>query len=284
MNGGQDMIGRLSKALLRALAMALLVAAPALILPSTSADTAQVVVLLALVAAVFTLFEYHATCPSFVEFRDAPPYNRIRFAALFLTVVALSLILRGESAPTTITRLFAFLGERVSGVLDFPYSPVRLMVLMLPDSAGPGVVDRVRIAAGLSYLVSILSLAVFAVLMWLSGWPTRRAGFNVWVNLPTFDPTAGGDVVQRLGRDAQVNLVLGFLLPFIIPATVKTVGEVVDPISLADPHTLIWTMTAWAFLPASLLMRGFALSRVAQLIVAQRKRAHGPGAERLRHA
>jgi len=33
-------------------------------------------------------------------------------------------------------------------------------------------------------------------------------------------------------------------------------------------------MTAWAILPASLLMRGIALLRVASLIAAKRRRVH----------
>jgi hypothetical protein len=100
--------------------------------------------------------------------------------------------------------------------------------------------------------------------------------------MPTFDPTAGGDVVQRLSRDSQINLILGFLLPFLIPAAVKLASDVFDPISLSDPHTLIWTVTAWAFLPASLVMRGLALARVAQMIDAQRKSTApaGPGLQR----
>jgi len=215
-------------------------------------------VLLAVVAGILTFLEYRAIYPSLVEFRDAPPFNRIRFTALLVTVAALAIIQRGESDPSTLTRLVTVLGAGVAQLIDFPYSPVRLMVLMLPEGVDRALVDHVRVAAGLAYLISIMALAVFAVIMVLTGWPARRAGFNIWVNLPIFDPTAGGDVVRRLDRDAQINLILGFLLPFLIPATVKLVADIIDPISLADPHTLIWTMTAWAFLPASLLMRGIS--------------------------
>jgi hypothetical protein len=127
----------------------------------------------------------------------------------------------------------------------------------------------------MSYLMSLLMLATFWLTVRLGGWPAREGGFNIWVNMPTFDPMAGGDIVERLQRDAQFNLVLGFLLPFIIPAVVKLASDTFDPVSLTDPHTLIWTMSAWAFLPASLLMRGIALLRVARMIAAQRARALG---------
>lgn len=49
----------------------------------------------------------------------------------------------------------------------------------------------------------------------------QNGSFNVWTNLPTFDPTGGGDVVGRLNRDANLYVALGFLLPFLIPAFMK---------------------------------------------------------------
>jgi hypothetical protein len=272
--GEQAMMTRLSGAILRAILVVLLIATPSILLAGTSSDTTQIVALLAVIAAVFTLVEYYSGSPSLVEFRDAPPFNRVRFVALFTTVFILTIILRGETDPTTMTRFFQAIGADIGAAIDFPYSPVRLVVLMMPDTASEALISQVRTAAGISYLVSILSLAVFVLTLRLRGWPVRHKGFNVWVNLPTFDPTAGGDVVERLNRDAQFNLILGFLLPFIIPAFVKLASDLFDPITLANPHTLIWTMTAWAFLPASLLMRGTALTRVAQMIRMQRERAY----------
>jgi hypothetical protein len=47
-----------------------------------------------------------------------------------------------------------------------------------------------------------------------------------------------------------------------------------QPLQLTSPQTLIWTMTAWSFLPASLFMRGIAMGRVADMI-ADRRRAEG---------
>ena len=90
--------------------------------------------------------------------------------------------------------------------------------------------------------------------------------------MPTFDPMAGGDVVARLKRDGHVNLVLGFLLPFFIPVVVKLVAADSELVSLTEPQVLIWTMTAWAYLPAILLMRGMALLRIARMVEAQRAR------------
>lgn len=252
--------------------MVLLVATPSMILPNTTTDTAQIVAFIAIVAGVLTFFEYSSSYPSLVEFRDAPPFNRVRFIALFSTVFFLSLISKGMDDPTVTTDFVSAVGAVIAHSIDFPYSPVRLMVLMMPNSTSVDTLNAVRLAAGISYLTSLISLAVFMISLRLFGWPTKNGTFNVWVNLPTFDPTAGGDVVARLQRDGRINIILGFLLPFIIPAFVKLAADLFTPISMTNPQTLIWTMTAWAFLPASLFMRGIAMGRVAQMIEVKRKR------------
>lgn len=272
--GNGAVFSRLTGAALRAVMVILMIATPSIGLTGTSADTAQIVALVSLVAGIFVFVEYKAISPSLIEFRDAPPFNRVRFLGLFATVFALTLIAKGATDPTHITVLFKSIGGNLAEAMDFPYSPVRLVVLMLPAEATPSLIEQVRTAAGLSYLTSLLSLAVFIIALRLNHWPNQRGGFNVWVNLPTFDPTAGGDTVERMERDGQLNLILGFLLPFLIPATVKLASDVFNPISLQDTHTLIWTMTAWAFIPASLIMRGIAMLRVAQMIAAQRERAY----------
>lgn len=272
--GNVAVISRLSGAVFRAVLVILMIAAPSLMLTGTTMDTAQIVVLVCIVSGVFTFVEYNSASPSLIEFREAPPFNRVRFFGLASTVLALTVIAKGATEPTSLTVLFSSVGGSLAEAMDFPYSPVRLVVLMLPQEAGSGLVDSVRTAAGLSYLVSLLSLAFFILALRLNNWPNQRGGFNVWTNLPTFDPTAGGDVVDRLERDGQLNLILGFLLPFLIPALVKLASEMFNPIQLQDAHTLIWTMTAWAFIPASLIMRGIAMLRVAQMIAIQREHAY----------
>ena len=251
---------------------------PSVMLPLGNADGAQFVAFIALIAAIFTIVEYSASSPSLVEFRSAPPFNRLRFGALLLTVATLAIIFRENTQASTITMFFQAIGERIGASIDFPYSPIRLLLLALPEGVAPETLDRIRTAAGLSYLISLSSLAIFVVLLRLRGWPRNTGAFNVWVNLPTFDPTAGGDVVDRLNRDSQINLILGFLLPFMVPAIVKMSWSLIGPFSLDNPQTLIWAVTAWAFLPASLLMRGVALNRVAQMIYVQRKRAYAKAA------
>jgi hypothetical protein len=264
-------VSQITGAFVRALLVLVLIATPSLMLPSVPSDTTQIVALVALFAAALTFFEYASTYPGLVEFRDAPPFNRVRFLSLFITVLLLSTIVRGQTLPTTLTDFIEALGNKLGGVIDVPYSPVRLVVLMLPEDMSLRHLILVRTAAGLSYLISLTTLIVFVITMRVIGWPNRMGSFNVWINLPTFDPTTGGDVVERLERDARFNIALGFLLPFLIPAAVKVASIAFQPVTLESPQTLIWTMTAWAFLPASLLMRGIAMGRIAGMIAEKRR-------------
>lgn len=64
--------------------------------------------------------------------------------------------------------------------------------------------------------------------------------FNVRVNLPAFDPTADGDGMDRLDRDARVNIALGVLLPFLILAVVQAGSNGFEPLSFTLPQTVIW--------------------------------------------
>ncbi|MCE6952633.1 hypothetical protein LAZ40_12790 [Cereibacter sphaeroides] len=275
--GGKAVISRLAGAIVRAVLVVVLLATPSILLPGVGSDGKQMVALVALFGGILTLVEYNATYPGLIEFRDAPPFNRIRFLLLFAMVLALTLIARGETQPTSLTMLVSEIGALVGSSMDFPYSPVRLATLMLSDRAGPEIVEAVRNAAATTYLIALATIALFVVVIRLNRWPSRNAAFNVWVNLPTFEATAGGDVVQRLLRDARLNVALGFLLPFLIPTVVKIGSSGLEPLTLASPQTLVWTMAAWAFLPASLFMRGVGMARIAEMIREKRRMGESIG-------
>jgi hypothetical protein len=272
--GKLAVVRRVLGALLRAFLVVLLVIVPSMLLPSVTADTAQVIALVAFFAAALTFFEYVSVYPGLVEFRDAPPFNRVRFAALFVTVLFLALIVRGTYSPTIVTEFIRAIGALIGYVLDFPYSPVRLMVLALPANSSAQEVELMREAAGLSYLISLLSLAIFLIVLGVRHWPSKSGSFNVWINLPTFDPTAGGDVVKRLNRDARINVVIGFLLPFLIPVVLKAAASTFGALSVESDQSLIWAVAAWAFLPSSLFMRGIAMGRIASMIAEKRRQAY----------
>ncbi len=256
---------------MRAFLVMVLVATPSVLLPDVGTDTKQIVAFVDLFAGLLTLVEYNTTYPGLIEFRDAPPFNRVRFLMLFATVFLLGIMERGSTDQSTLTDLISAIGGLIGTAMDFPYSPVRLATLMMTDQALPEQVAKVRTGAGMAYFISLISLSVFVVLLKAGSWPKRDEAFNVWVNLPTFDPSAGGDVVDRLDRDARINIALGFLLPFVIPAVVKAASAGFEPLTLTSPQTLIWTMAAWAFLPASLFMRGIAMGRIADMIREKRR-------------
>ena len=264
--GAKAVVSRMAGAAVRAFLVMVLVATPSVILPGIGTDTKQMVALVALFAGGLTFAEYNATFPSLVEFRDAPPFNRVRYLMLFAIVFTLSVATSANGSDAAFPRLFEALAMLVGHAMDFPYSPVRLATMMMTDGASESQVIAVRTAAGTAYILSLVSLAFFVLIFKLRGWPGRSQAFNVWVTLPTFEPTAGGDVVDRLERDARANLALGVLLPFLIPAVVSLASIGFEPLTLTSPQTLIWTMTAWAFLPASLLMRGIAMGRIASMI------------------
>jgi hypothetical protein len=266
------MTSRVIGALLRACLAVMLIITPSLMIPGVQDETIQIVILAAVFGFALTTFEYASTYPGLVEFREAPPFNRIRFLSLFATVFLLSAVARGTTDPSTFTEFVGAVGTLIGKAIDFPYSPVRLIVLMLPEGATAQEIITLRMAAGMSYLISLVSLAIFVIALRITGWPKRKGGFNVWVNLPMFDPTAGGDVVERLERDARFNVALGFLLPFLTPALIKGASGLFGSISITNDQTMIWTISAWAFLPASLFMRGIAMQRVATLICEQRAR------------
>lgn len=90
------MIVRLTGAFLRALLIALAIATPALLLPNIGVDAAQVTVLVALVAGAFTFVEYYSQYPSILEFRFAPPVNRLRYFTMFSMVLLLTVYFWGR--------------------------------------------------------------------------------------------------------------------------------------------------------------------------------------------
>lgn len=270
--GTLAVVSRLIGALARAVLVMLLVTTPSLLLPGTSIDSRQVASLIALFLGVFVFIEYAATYPSLVEFRHAPPFNRIRFISLFVSVFLLSVVVRGQTDPSYLTQFVSALGSIVGASMDFAYSPVRLVSLAFVSAPGDLSYEFVRTAAGISYLVSLASLVVFTFMLRGENWPSREISFNFWINLPTFDPTSGGDVVKRLERDGRVNIILGLVLPFLVPAVVDAAVGGFAIVPSDNPQLVIWIISAWSFLPASLFMRGIAMGRIADMIRAKREK------------
>lgn len=250
-----------------------IIALPAAVLIEVSADTKQMVTFAAILLGIITFAEYHAAYPSLIEFRDAAPFNRLRFAMLATALAALSLAHPATILPMDIQIHLVTWAAHVGTAMDFPFSPAHL-VTQLANGRDAAVQDILRNAAGLAYVISLSWLALFALVVRIGGWPNAKRPLNVWVNLPMFDPTAGQDVVLRLSRDGRLNIILGFALPFIMPVVMKFVLGQQGYVEQATLHSLIWMVALWAFIPANLILRGLALLRIAELIV-QTRAAHG---------
>lgn len=259
------MLLRLVAALLRACIVALVVSMPSLMLVGTTREGAELVVVMALALGLFTAIEYSACYPVMIEFRDAPPFNRVRLFALAMMLFCLSLVAGGDHGSSLVLVLNA-LGILFGHALDFPASPLAALIAQLPAEAAPVSAVKLKIMAGLAIFIALLALCVFAIMLRTEKWPQRGQAFNVWVNLPTFDPTAGGDVIARLNRDAHVNLLFAIAMAVLFP----TVGLIVSghlkmPI-VTSTHVLVWGIALWMFLPLSLMMRALAMMRIATMI------------------
>ncbi len=265
------MLSQLLGAVLRAAIVILVLATPSLLISGTSPEGAQVVMLVALIMGVFITFEYAATYPALVEFRDAPPFNRVRALTLLLMLFGLSLVARGDT-DSAMTLVLNAVGLLVGRALDFPFSPIRLLLDHLPEGVSQVQMLQLQIMAGLAVFITLFSLCLFAMLIRLHQWPQRDSAFNVWINLPTFDPTTGGDVVKRLIRDGRVNIILGFALPFLIPVVGVLAVNHAGVTVLGSPHAMVWGVGLWMFLPLSMFMRGLAMARIADMISARRAR------------
>ncbi|SUZ30977.1 hypothetical protein ROE7235_00708 [Roseibaca ekhonensis] len=268
--GSRASMSHVAQTFLRGILVAVFVLLPAMLLPGISQDVAQAATLIALISAAVVMAEYAAAYPGLIEFRDAKPYNRLRFGMIVVVVLALTLLQRsiatGESDALTATAIW------LAGAFDFSFSPMRLLVLSLPQGLPVQHLLNVMASATLAFIMCLMGVLVFIATMFAGYWPAKGSSFNVWINLPNFDPTKGVDVVQRLERDSQVNVLLGIILPFSLPVLLRLSSLLVQPITFEASLTLVWGVALWAFIPISLIMRGIAMYRVAQLIRAQRRR------------
>ncbi len=264
------MIGQFAGAVIRGMVAAAVILLPVLVLaPVSGGEPPYTALLVALIIALLVTTEYNSSQPIITEFRDAPPYNLIRFVVLVLVFGSASLMFRhaliGGSSETV--ALYE-LGLLVGLAMDFPGSPVRLMTTVLSQGADPAFVPVITAAVGIAYLAGLVGLALFSILIHAGLWPGRRKPFNKWVNLPNHDWTAPGDRRHTLIQDARVNIIFGFTLPFLTPLLLSVaLHEEIMRRLIDRPAALVWIIAMWSFLPFSLFMRGLALAAIADLFV-----------------
>lgn len=257
----------------RACVVVLVVSTPALMIPGTSSGGDEAVTLLALGLGIFAAVEYAAPAPSLLEFRDAPPFNRFRLFALFVTLFLLSLVASARFGEgSSLALLVSAFGLVGAAVLDVPFGPLRVTLAQLPPGLDPVVATKIEAMTGLAFLVLLTATIVFALLTRLGHWPGRARAFNLWINLPTFDPNGGGDVVSRLRRTAFANMILALAAPFVLPLLAAFVAPHLGPERLGAPQAMVWGIALWMFIPLSLFMRGIAMVRIAAMICQHRER------------
>ncbi|MXU64600.1 hypothetical protein [Oceanomicrobium pacificus] len=260
------MFKRLPGAFARAVLVVIVLSMPAFLLPDISRAAQEISLIIGGIVAAFTLFEYASTHPGLVDFRFAPPYNRIRFFTFSLQVLLLVFLARATMELDPFSPDIIAFADWCASLLNFPLSPVNIAVAMVGDDGDADFRLLIERAAALSYAVAFSSMIFFALVLWLFKWPVGRDNFNLWVNLPTFEPASGHDVERRLNRDGMINILVGIGLPYVIPAFVSRASGWFDPSVLDNSQPLIWGCTIWSFLPASLVIRGAALLKVGYLV------------------
>lgn len=264
-------LGRFIGALFRAVLVLAIVAAPAFLLPNVSTAAQEISLIVGAIAGAFTLFEYASSHPGLIDFRFAPPYNRMRYATFVVMVVSLIFLCRASAGNDPIGLRIIDLADQASVFVDVPLSPVRIAVALIGEGGSDEFQLLLLRASSVSFVIAFAAFLFFAIMLWVFRWPVNRDNFNLWINLPTFEPSSGRDVERRLYRDGVANILIGIGLPFMIPVIASRSGGWFDPSVLQNYQPLIWGCAIWAFLPASLIIRGSALIKLGWLV----KRARG---------
>ncbi len=256
------MVRRFFGALFRGVCAGLVLMVPSLVLVHVPSDATYFVLISAMLLAFIVFSEYNNTYPSILEFRDAPPFNRIRFLHGILSVCGVALIFQdmifGDGSGA-VTRVSVYLGQ----VLDFTGSPVDMLMMSVPYDLSESVLQSMRAAGALTITLCVVSILAFFAYIKTTNWPISRGQFNIWVNLPLMDPSRGDNLAKRMKRRAQVNIGLGGSFLFAGLVFFKGVGAILGPALYADLVVLMWIIILWGAIPTTMVMRGIAMARLA---------------------
>ena len=122
-----------------------------------------------------------------------------------------------------------------------------------------------------SFVVGVGLTLAFALILWIFGWPRNREEFNLWANLPLFQPCEEGSIPNRLRRDAWFNIILGIVLIYALPL-IPTYGFDWLTVDIFENNqVMVWAATLWVFIATSLIARASAMLKIARIL----KRAQG---------
>lgn len=261
-----DIVTRVIGALMRAILVMALVWLPAFMVPVASPQALQASAVIGFVLGGFVFLEYSAVQPSLMEFRYAPPLNRLKYLALLLILCAAGLMGQDQQQQGWIWDL----ALRLADLSSAEWSPPHLAMTALAGQADIRAQTFLHGAFAIGQAIGLLTIAFFWGLIHFGGWPPRGHMFNIWINMPTFEPSCGGDLAAHFERQGRINLILGLIWPFLLPALLQVVmPEGVLPY-LNGLYGIIWLVGVWCILPISLVMRGMAMKRIAVMIRDQR--------------
>jgi len=249
----------------RAFLVLVFIAFPAFLLPESSRTGQEISLIIGGLFALFTMFEYASSHPGLIDFRFAPPYNRFRFLTFVVLVVALVFLCRADAGADSFSADYLAITDQLVAIFSVPLSPVVLAETLI-GSDGSGLDPLVQRAAALSFTIALASILFFTLYVWVFRWPTERDGFNLWVNLPTFDPSVGQDIAWRLRRSGMMNIIVALALPYTMLSIASRGGGWFDPAALSNYQSLVWGFLFWAFVPVVLINRGSAMLKIAWLI------------------
>lgn len=250
----------------RAMLVMVLLLTPSLLLPGVSVDTILIVTLLGLIFALLVMYEYSSDCPGITDFRNAPPFNRIRFATLFSIVYVVSLLLDAASEGVTLIAVLRHLGETIYGLANVPFGPIDTYERLVSTHFESQSRGQTQQAIGVSICLSAFAMIGFAYVVRATGWPKLFGVGRLWTNLPTFDPAIGQDVVARLLRDARLNLLFGLSLPYLVPVLASAACHVLDVELAPSAHSQVWMIAIWAYLPTNFVLKSMAIFRLAYVL------------------
>lgn len=256
-------------AVLRAALTGAAALAPSLILADGAATPGGVV--MAAAAALIVLAEYGAKTPALLDFRFAPPVNRLRFALVCaaLGAVTATLALDGGGGGAAGQAVRAAAGA-ISAALDFPASPARLAAEAVARPSAPGPEAGAQAAAAVALAVAAPGAVVGALVLWFGRWPGPPERFDPMTNLPVFEPATGPDAPQRLRRLGRLVILTALATPLALLVLARFAVAILDPELFRAPMVLAWSATLWAGLPAAMIVRGAAILKLARVLADDR--------------
>ena len=188
---------------------------PSLMLVDVASDATYFVLISSLLMGFIVFSDYYNSYPSILEFRDAPPFNRIRFLHGILSVYCVAGVFEDfifGSGTSNLGQFSMFLGR----ILDFTGSPIDMLMMSIPSDLPKPVYQSIRAAGGITLSLSLVAIVSFFAYIKFTHWPVARGQFNVWVNLPMMDPTRGDDLAKRMRRRSQINIGFGMVFLFAV--------------------------------------------------------------------